>query len=260
MNGKVYFIGAGPGEAELITVKGQRIINQADLILYAGSLVPKELFATTTVPCLDSATMTLSETHAIVSQCAQKGGIVARVHTGDPTLFGALREQIALLNEDGIAWEVIPGVTAACAAAARGGISFSLPEVSQSLILTRVAGRTPMPETESIESLATHGCSMAIYLAGKLVPQLVAALRKAGRPEHNPILCAHRVGFKDEVVVMTTLAELEHIVSTASLERQTVFLVLPPHLNEQHNSRLYASDFSHTYRNADCTKKERSQR
>ncbi|RLB13792.1 MAG: cobalt-precorrin-4 C(11)-methyltransferase, partial [Deltaproteobacteria bacterium] len=164
---KVYFIGAGPGDPELMTVKGQRLIREADLVLYAGSLVPRAVVACAKkgAKVADSSSMTLDQTHALLMETVRRGGTTARVHTGDPSLYGAIREQILLLERDGVEYEVVPGVSVAFAAAARAGISFTLPEITQTLILTRIEGKTPVPEKEHLKKLSAHGCSIAIYLS-----------------------------------------------------------------------------------------------
>ena len=159
--GLVSFVGAGPGDPELLTIKGRKAIEEASLVLYAGSLVPPDVVACAApgVPVVDSAPLTLEQCHDLVRRTALAGGPVARVHTGDPSLYGALREQARLLDQDGIPWRVIPGVTAACAAAAAAGVTFTVPEVTQSLIITRMEGRTPVPEREALHLLAAHGTS-----------------------------------------------------------------------------------------------------
>lgn len=250
--GLVSFVGAGPGDPELLTIKGRKAIAEADLVLYAGSLVPRAVVdcARPGALVLDSAPLTLEESHARICETALAGGLVARVHTGDPTLYGALREQTALLDAAGIPWRVIPGVTAACAAAAAAGVSFSIPGLSQSLILCRTTGRTPVPERESLASLASHHTALAVYLsaqaAGRMAEELATEL-----PPTTPIFCAQRVGWPDERLVWTTLAELASCVERNGLERQTIFLVLPGEKSSQETktrSRLYAPDFSHGWR------------
>ena len=163
--GKVYFIGAGPGDPDLITVRGASIVAAADLIVYAGSLVPRTLLARAKegAEIYDSSGLSLEETHALLTE-ARKNKIVARVHTGDPALFGAIQEQIELLHKDEIPFEVVPGVTVAFAAAASLGRQLTQPGGSQTLIFTRLAGRTPVPERESLAKLAKHQASLVIYL------------------------------------------------------------------------------------------------
>ena len=252
--GTVTFVGAGPGDPELVTVKGRKAIETADLVLYAGSLVPRALVdcARPDATVVDSAPLTLEEGHALVRQAALAGGRVARVHTGDPSLYGALREQTALLDADGIPWQVIPGVTAACAAAAAAGVSFSIPGVSQSLILCRTAGLTPVPERESLAALAAHRTAMAVYLSARAADRMARELGRELPPE-TPVLCARRVGWPAQRLVWTTLAELPACVERHGFDRQTLFLVLPGELEARGagappRSRLYAPDFSHGWR------------
>lgn len=248
--GLVTFVGAGPGDPELLTIKGRNAIAEADLVLYAGSLVPRAVVACARqgVPVVDSAPLTLEECHARVREVALAGGLVARVHTGDPSLYGALREQAALLDADGIPWRVIPGVTAACAAAAAAGVSFSIPGVSQSLILCRMAGRTPVPERESLAALAAHRSSLAVYLSAAQAGRMAEELGRELPPE-TPVLCAQRVGWPEQRLVWTTLAHLADCVAENGFDRQTVFLVLPGELTGGNaRSRLYAPDFGHARR------------
>lgn len=248
--GLVSFVGAGPGDPELLTIKGRDAIAEADLVLYAGSLVPREVVACARAGAtvVDSAPLTLEECHARVREVALAGGLVARVHTGDPCLYGALREQAALLDADGIPWRVIPGVTAACAAAAAAGVSFSIPGVSQSLILCRVAGRTPVPERESLAALAAHHTSLAVYLSAAQAGRMAEELGRELAPE-TPVLCAQRVGWPEQRLVWTTLAKLADCVAQNGFDRQTIFLVLPGELAAgSARSCLYAPDFGHGFR------------
>lgn len=246
-SGLVSFVGAGPGDPELLTLKGRDAIATADLVLYAGSLVPREVVACARPGAcvVDSAPLTLEECHSRVREVALAGGLVARVHTGDPSLYGALREQAALLDADGIPWRVIPGVTAACAAAAAAGVSFSIPGARQGLILCRAAGRTPVPERESLAALATHHTAMAIYLSAAAAGRVAEELGSALAPE-TPVLCARRVSWPDQRLVWTTLAELAACVAQNGFDRQTIFLVLPGETAVGGaRSRLYAPDFHH---------------
>lgn len=248
--GLVTFVGAGPGDPELLTIKGRNAIADADLVLYAGSLVPPAVVdcARPGVPVEDSAPLTLEECHARVREVALAGGLVARVHTGDPSLYGALREQAALLDADGIPWQVIPGVTAACAAAAAAGVSFSIPGQRQSLVLCRAPGRTPVPERESLAALASHRTAMAVYLSAHTAQRMAEELGTELPPE-TPVVCAHRVGWPDERLVWTTLAELPACVEENRFDRQTIFLILPgEEAAGGARSRLYAPDFCHGWR------------
>ena len=193
---QVHFIGAGPGDPELLTIKGQRCIKEADLVLYAGSLVPRESVACAkeTARIVDSSSMTLEQTHAEMLETVRAGGTVARVHTGDPSLYGAIKEQMLLLDKEGIGYEVVPGVTAAFAAAAAAKISFTLPEKVQTLILSRMEGRTPVPDRERLRDLSKHGAALAIYLSAANPDGLVEELLAGGYPGETPVVLAYRVG------------------------------------------------------------------
>lgn len=247
---RVYFIGAGPGDPELMTIKGQKIIKQSDLVLYAGSLVPKKVVegAKKGAKVVDSSSMTLEETHALMMETVKTGGTVARVHTGDPSLYGAVKEQMVLLDRRGIAYEVIPGVTVAFAAAAAAKISFTLPEKTQTLIFTRLAGRTPVPATEQLKDLARHKTSLAIYLSASSTGRIVEELISAGYKEDTNIILAYRVGWPEELILSSPLSELEKTVKEYDIKRQAVFLVLPGQDEELAVSKLYNPDFGHGFR------------
>lgn len=249
---QVYFIGAGPGDPELITVRGRDLVALADLVLYAGSLVPAEVVghAKPEAAVADSAGMSLEETHAMILETTRKGGLVARVHTGDPSLFGSVQEQARLLDRDGISWAIIPGVTAAFAAAARAGASFTAPGTTQSLIITRLHGRTPVPESERLSTLARHGSSVAVYLSADKASELASQLRQAGLAEDTVIVIGHKVGHPGEEIIRTTLEGLESSVRTGNITRQAVFLVLPGENAPQVPSRLYDASFGHGFREA----------
>ncbi|MDR1777887.1 MAG: precorrin-4 C(11)-methyltransferase [Desulfovibrio sp.] len=249
MPGLVTFVGAGPGDPELITVKGRLAIEAADLVFYTGSLVPAAVvsWARKDARLEDSSPLTLEEGHALTRDVALKGGHVARVHTGDPSLYGALREQAELLDRDGIPWRVIPGVTAACAAAAAAGIAFTVPQVTQSLVITRAGGRTPMPETEKLRLLAAHKSSLAVYLGGRAAESVREELL-AVLPSTTPVLCAHRVGQPEERLVWTDVDNMARCVAERRLESQTIFLVLPGEEKKGARSCLYDPAFSHSFR------------
>lgn len=251
-NPAVYFIGAGPGDPGLLTLRGHEIITQADLVLYAGSLVPHQVLTTARpdAQVIDSAPLNLNETHALIRDTVQAGGLVARVHTGEPSLYGSMREQMALLDADGISYAVIPGVTAAFAVAAKACVAFTVPEVTQTLIVTRLAGRTPMPERERLRHLASHGASLAVYLSAGKTAMLVRELRAAGLAEDTTIILGHKIGHAEEKLVHATLGTLEVEASRHAMTRQTVFLVLPGEKAPRVPSRLYAQDFAHGFRQA----------
>ncbi len=247
--GKVWFIGAGPGDPELITVKGARLIAGADLIVYAGSLVPREVLAGARpgVPLIDSAPLSLPETHALLRDCALSGGVAVRVHTGEPAIYGAVREQAALLDADGIPWEVVPGVSSAFATAAAAKVSFTVPGGPQTFILTRLSGRTPVPDSEALPKLAGHGAAMAVLLSAGEPERLQAELLEGGYPPHTAIVMGHKVGWPGGETVRTTLSELAATARERGFAKQTCFLVLPGQelAPEDSRSKLYDPSFSH---------------
>lgn len=247
--GKVYFIGAGPGDPELITVKGQRIIGEAGLVLYAGSLVPEEVFrnAPEKARIENSAAMSLEETNSLMIEHASKGETVARVHTGDPSLYGAVQEQARLLRKAGVKYEIIPGVTSACAAAASTGTSFTVPGGTQTLILTRMEGRTPVPESESLEKLAGHNSAMAIYLSAGNPEGIKDQLIAGGMQPETPVILGYRIGWPEEKSVETTLKNLADTARKHNFNRQTVFMILPGK-DSNSESLLYDAGFSHMFR------------
>ncbi len=248
---KVFFIGAGPGDPELLTLKAARLIAEAGLVLYAGSLVPAEVVAhaRSDAQVVDSSGLTLEETHALLVKAVRGGRSAARVHTGDPSLYGAVREQARLLDREGIPWEVVPGVTAAFAAAAEAGISFTVPETTQTLIVTRLAGRTPVPEREALAGLAAHGAAMAVYLSAGDAPRLRDELLAGGYAPDTAAVIGHRIGWPGGGVVRTCLRDMAEAAREADIGRQAVFLVLPGEAaDDGARSKLYDPDFGHGWR------------
>jgi precorrin-4/cobalt-precorrin-4 C11-methyltransferase len=247
---KIFFIGAGPGDPELMTIKGQKIIKRSDLVLYAGSLVPKKVVSSAKkgAQVVDSSSMNLEETHALMMETVKAGGMVARVHTGDPSLYGAVKEQMILLDREDITYEVIPGVTVAFAAAAAAKVSFTLPEKTQSLIFTRLSGRTPVPDREQLRDLARHKTSLAIYLSVTNTKGIVEELISAGYAESTSIILAYRVGWPDEKILSCPLSELVQTVKGHDINRQAVFLVLPGQDEGETFSKLYSPEFGHGFR------------
>lgn len=245
--GHVTFVGAGPGDPELLTIKGKKALEKAAVVIYAGSLVPQAIVALAQPGAEkhDSSGLTLSQIHALMRDNALAGRQVVRLHTGDPSLYGALSEQMRLLEQDGIPYSIIPGVTAAMAAAACARVSFSLPESVQSLVLTRAGGRTPVPE--DVRVLASCGASLAIYLSGALASRLQDDLMEVLPPD-TPVICVHRAGWPGERVVSTPLCQLAQSVFENDIIRQTVILVLPGHMRSGANSCLYDENFSHGFR------------
>lgn len=253
MSGRVYFVGAGPGDPELITVKGRKLIEEADRIIYAGSLVPEELLSSArpNAHLIDSAALTLEETHASIVEGYRKGELVVRLHSGDPSLYGAIHEQMSLLDRDGIPYDVVPGVSAVFAAAARLKRELTVPGISQTLILTRLAGKTPVPERESLASLAAHGTTLAIYLSVHSIDRLVKEL-SSGYPPDTPVVVAYRVGWEDEAFISGTLYDIARKVKDAGINRQALILVgrVFGERDETKRSLLYNGTFSHGFRKA----------
>lgn len=249
----VLFVGAGPGDPELITVKGRRALEAADLVVYAGSLVPEELLSWTRpgTPAVNSASMALEDIVAAMAQAHRAGRRVVRLHTGDPSLYGAVFEQMAALRRLGIPSRIIPGVTAAFAAAAALGIEFTLPEVAQTLILTRVAGRTPVPASEDLASLAAHRTSMAIYLSMGQIETAAATLAEAYGPQ-APCAVVYQASQAGEKVIRAPLHELAARVRSEGITRQALIIVgrvleiAPEDLKAA--SKLYDRHFEHGYR------------
>lgn len=249
--GKVYFIGAGPGDPELITVKGLKVINKADLIVYAGSLVPGLLFEDCRADrIIDSSGLTLEQTHELMAEASTQGKITARVHTGDPSIFGTIEEQAALLHNQNIPFEIIPGVTAAFAAAARAKISFTLPGVNQSLIITRASGRTRVPPSQDLEKMAATGSSIAVYLSSALAGNVESKLLKGGLDPQTSVIIGWKVGWPDEMIIEARLENLAWTVKERNISGQAVFLILPGSKKGQ-RSKLYDPGFSHKFRESD---------
>lgn len=257
--GTVYFIGAGPGAPDLITVRGRDIIARADLILYADSLVDEAVpaaYARPTARVVGSAGLDLERVVALMVETARAGGVVARVHTGDPSLYGAIHEQMAALDEQGVPYEIVPGVTAAFAAAARLGVELTVPEVTQTLIVSRVAGRTPVPPGEALRDLAVHGASLALYLSVAQIEQVVAELLAGGAyTPDTPVAVVYRATWPDEQVITGTLAEIAPQVREAGFARHALILVGPAlrAARPATRSRLYAPEFAHGYRRQQTT-------
>jgi precorrin-4 C11-methyltransferase len=240
--GKVFFIGAGPGDPELITVKGQKRIAAADVVLYAGSLVAPEILqsAAPEAELHNSAGMKLEQQVTLMVEAARQGKQIARLHTGDPSIYGAIDEQIRALDEAGVPYEVIPGVSSAFAAAAALGLEYTLPGITQTLILTRANGRTPVPELENLRSLAAHHSSMAIFLSTGLIVSVVEDLLAAGYTPETPIALVYRASWPDQKVVRGTLANIAARLDREELTHQGLIVVGPALRSERElPSHLY---------------------
>ena len=219
----IHIVGAGPGSPDLITVRGQKLLGKADVVIYAGSLVNPELLDMTREGALiyDSARMTLEEVMGIVERSWEAGLSVVRLHTGDPCIYGAIREQMDWMDEKGIAYDICPGVSSFCGAAAALGMEYTLPDVTQSVVITRMAGRTPVPERESIRGFASHGAAMVIFLSTGMVKELSRELMEGGYKADTPAAIVYKATWPEEKVVRCTVgtlkeaAEKEHITKTA---------------------------------------------
>lgn len=252
-NDPVLFVGAGPGDPELITVKGRKALARADLVVYAGSLVPKAvlIWCAPKTQTISSAGLTLPEIIDTIESQWRRGAKVVRLHTGDPSLYGAIFEQMAALDERTIPFQVIPGVTAAFAAAAALEIEFTLPEISQTLILTRLEGRTPVPEKESLASLAAHQATMAIYLSAGMIDQVAVILQQAYGAQ-APCAVVYQASQPGEKILRTSLDKITGAMAREKIDRQAVIIVgrvLDIGLAQfRQHSKLYDAGFSHGFR------------
>lgn len=249
----VIFLGAGPGDPELITVKGQKALAQAEVILYAGSLVSPAVlgWAQSQAELVDTAPLDLEQILTRIIKAQRQGKRVVRVHSGDPALFSAMQEQLEVLKSEGIPYQVIPGVTAAAAAAAALGQELTLPEVTQTVIYTRASGRTPVPEKEALQKLAQHGATLIIYLSVQLLDTVVPELIEAYGPE-APVVVAYRVSWPEERLIRGTLSTIAAQVKQAGIKRQALILVGPALAQGEGGlkarSKLYDRNFAHGYR------------
>lgn len=258
----IIFAGAGPGDPDLITVAGKKALEEADLIIFAGSLVPEKMleWARPDAVIMDSASMNLNEIVKAMADAFELGKKVVRLHTGDPSLYGAINEQIAGLEKLEIPYRVIPGVTAAFASAASLGLEFTSPEKTQTLIITRAEGRTPVPEKENLKALANMGASMAIYLSAGLSKKVAEALKEA-YGEDASLAVVYRASQPDERIVHTTVGNLEKDLRISGIDRLAVILAGPAieglsNRSGQAVSRLYDPGFSHGFRQGNKPEKE----
>lgn len=249
----VFFVGAGTGAADLITVRGMRLLKQADVIIYAGSLVNPELLQYAKVDCeiYNSAKMTLDEVIDIMQKAERQNKKIVRLHTGDPSIYGAVREQMDELDTLGIAYESCPGVSACFGAAASLNLEYTLPEVSQSLIITRMEGKTKVPDKECIESFAAHQTSMAIYLSAGMLGELCKKLIAGGYRADTPAAIVYKVTWPEEESYICTIGSLEETAAAHGITKTALILVgdVIEHRGYE-KSRLYAPDFSTEFRQA----------
>lgn len=248
----VHFVGAGCGAADLITLRGKRLLEQADLVIFAGSLVNPELlrFASPSCKILDSSKMTLPEVIAELSNAERKGLCSVRLHTGDPCLYGAIREQMDALTALGIAFDICPGVSSFCGAAASLNAEYTLPGVTQSVIITRMAGKTAVPERESIESFARHRATMIVFLSAAAIGELCQRLLSGGYGEDTPAAVVYKATWPDETVLRGTVSTIADMASKAGICK-TALIAVGDFLGSDYElSKLYSADFSTEYRAA----------
>ena len=250
--GKVWFIGAGPGAPDLLTLRGARLIGEADVVVWARSLVHEGVleYAREGARIVESTTIPLEGVRALYEQAVAEDSRVARVHSGDPSLYGAVMEQIELCEEIGLDWEIVPGVSSLGAAAAAIGRELTVPEVSQSVILTRRASRTPMPAGEDIRSFAEHGTTMAIFLSAAKPRALQQELLDGGYAPETPCAVVYRASWPEERVIECRLGDLAERVREAGFTRQALILVGPGLDAGGTRSHLYSPGFSHMFRRA----------
>ena len=249
----VHIVGAGAGDPELITIKGQRLLSAADVVIYAGSLVNPELlnFCKEDVEIFNSAEMTLDEVIKVIEVENAKGKDIVRLHTGDPSIYGAVQEQTDILREKKIEFEIVPGVSSFLAAAAALKQEFTLPGITQTVILTRQGGVTPVSEGESIKNLAAIPSTICIFLSVKLLDKVIEELRAAGRDWTTPVAVVYKASWKDEKILRGTLETISAKVKLAGIKR-TALIIVGDCLNaaRYEKSHLYSPKFSHIFRRA----------
>lgn len=254
MSSRISFVGAGPGAADLITIRGARLLRHADVVIFAGSLVDRKLVQlyATKADIYDSAGMTLTEVITVMMDAIASGRSVVRLHTGDPSIYGAIQEQMDALDRLDIEYQVVPGVTSAFAAAAALKQELTLPEVSQTVIFTRIEGRTPVPEREQISAIAKLGATMVIYLSVGMVEKVVEQLLLGAYTGSTSVAVVCRASWDDEQIIQCTLAELAEKVHLAGIDRQALIIVgdvlAARREGLKAKSLLYDGEFSHGFR------------
>lgn len=247
----VHFVGAGSGAADLITVRGMRLLEQADVIIYAGSLVNPELLEYKKEDCevYNSAKMTLEEVLEVIFAAEEKGLTTVRLHTGDPSLYGAIREQMDVLDEKGIAYDYCPGVSSFCGAASALNLEYTLPDVSQSVIITRMAGRTPVPEKESIESFAAHQATMVIFLSTGMLEELSRRLIAGGYTADTPAAIVYKATWEDEKKFICTVGTLAQTAKENNITKTALMIIGDVVTHSRYNrSELYNPEFTTEFR------------
>ncbi|MGE9874979.1 precorrin-4 C(11)-methyltransferase [Hornefia butyriciproducens] len=247
----IYFIGAGPGAEDLITVRGARLLEEADVIIYAGSLVNPALLKRAKPECeiYDSAGMTLEQVISVMNSSRDR--CVVRLHTGDPCIYGAIREQMDRLEELGIKYSYVPGVSSFIGAASALNAEYTLPDVSQTVILTRMAGRTPVPEKEEISSLAQHGATMVVFLTSTMLEELSRRLIEGGYAPDSPAAIVYKATWPDQKVIRTTVENIPRAAEENGIHKMALILVGGFLGDRYERSRLYDPGFSHQFREAE---------
>lgn len=246
----INFVGAGSGAADLITVRGKKLLEEADVIIYAGSLVNKELLDYAKEGCeiYNSAYMTLEEVTEKMIDAEKKGLKTVRLHTGDPCLYGAIREQMDILDENKIEYAVCPGVSSFCGAAAALNLEYTLPNVSQSVIITRMAGRTPVPEKESIESFASHNATMVIFLSTSMLEELSKRLVSGGYKKETPTAIVYKATWSNEKKIICTVETLAEKAKENGITKTALIIVGNVLEGEYERSKLYDPYFTTEFR------------
>jgi precorrin-4/cobalt-precorrin-4 C11-methyltransferase len=250
MINKVHFVGAGPGDKELITLKGYKLLSNADVVIYAGSLVNPALLEYCKEGCEihNSAYMNLQQITDVMEKGIKEGKSVVRLQTGDFSIYGSIREQVEELNKIDIDYDCTPGVSSFLGASSALGVEYTVPEISQSVVITRMEGRTPVPEKESIESFAKHQTSMVIFLSVQEIEKVVDRLIDGGYPETTPIAVVYKATWPDEKIVKGTLQDIAEKVKENNITKTALIMVGEFLGKEYNNSKLYDKDFKHEYR------------
>ena len=249
---QVHIVGAGPGDPELITRKGYRLVQEADAVIYAGSLVNPEILEACKEGCEihNSASMSLDDVLAVTKARVAEGKTVVRLHTGDPAIYGAIQEQMDALKEMGITYDVTPGVSSFLATAAALQQEYTLPNVTQTVIITRMEGRTPMPEKEKLPMLASHGATMCIFLSVQMIDKVAAELIEGGYDKTTPVAIVVKASWPDQRIIRGTLETIADVVAEEGVIRQAMIVVSRVLDTDYELSKLYDKGFAHMYRDA----------
>ena len=249
---QVHIVGAGPGDPELITRKGYRLVQEADVVIYAGSLVNPAILEACKEGCKihNSASMSLDDVLAVTKASVAEGKTVVRLHTGDPAIYGAIQEQMDALKEMGITYDVTPGVSSFLATAAALQQEYTLPNVTQTVIITRMEGRTPMPEKEKLSMLASHGATMCIFLSVQMIDKVAAELIEGGYDKTTPVAIVVKASWPDQRIIRGTLETIADVVAEEGVIRQAMIVVSRVLDTDYELSKLYDKGFAHMYRDA----------